>query len=92
MISRRYTRQTVLVGCCLLDDIHRILDNRVYLRIVLLHVTLSQFEQRTFRLLHQVIYIHRLIERLGLDVAGERYQLTCQRLLGDDTRMILDIG
>ena len=92
MISRRYTRQAVLVGCCLLDDIHRILDDRVYLRIVLLHVTLSQFEQRTLRLLHQVVYIHRLIERLCLDVAGERYQLARQRLLGDDTRMILDIG
>ena len=92
MISRRYTRQTVLVGCCLLDNIHRILDDRVYLRIVLLHVTLTQFEERALCLLHQVVHVDRLVEGLRLDVTGERDKLAGQRLLRNDAGMVLDIS
>ena len=92
MITRRHTRQAVLIGCSLLDDVNGILDDGVYLRVVLLHVTLSQLEQRTLGLLHQVIDIDRLVEGHRLYLAGELYQLTCQRLLGNDTGMILDIG
>ena len=92
MIARRDTRETILVGSCLLDDVDGIPDDRVYLGIVLLHVTLSEFEQGALRLLHQFINIDRLVERLGLDDAGKGDELSGQRLLCDDARMVFDIG
>ena len=92
VIARRYTRQAVLVGCGLLDDIDGVLDNGVYLGVVLLHVALSQFEQRTLGLLHQIVDINGLVEGLGLDIAGKGNELTGQRLLGNNTGMVLNIG
>ena len=92
MIARRHTCQTILVGCSLLNDVDGVLDHRVYLRIVLLHVPLSQFEQASLSLLHQVVNVYRLVKGLGLDIAGKGDELAGQRLLGNDARMILDIG
>ena len=92
MVARRNTRQTILVFCRLLDDSHRILHDGVYLRIVLLHVTLTQFKERTLSILHEFVHINRIVESLRLDAAGIGYQLARQRLLCDDTCMILDIS
>ena len=91
MIARRHTRQAVLIGSSFLDDLYRILDDRVNLRVVLLHVTLSQLEQRTLGLLHQVVNINGLVKGFRLDIAREGDELTCQRLLGDDASMIFYI-
>ena len=92
MIARRHASQAVLIGSSLLDDVDGILDDRVYLGIVFLHVTLSQFEQRTLCLLHQIVDINGLVEGLGLDIAGKGNELTGQRLLGNNAGVILDIG
>ena len=92
VIAGRDTGETILIGCCLLDDVYGILDDGVYLGIVLFHVALSQLEQRALGLLHQVVYIHRLVEGFGLDDTRIGDELTGQRLLGNDARMVFDIG
>ncbi len=92
MVTCRHTRQTVLVGCGLLDDVDGIPDDGVYLGVVLLHVALPQLEQCALGLLHQVIYVNRLVEGHTLNATGKRDELAGQRLLGNDAGVILDIG
>ena len=92
MIARRHTRQAILVGCGLLDDINGILDDGVYLGVVLLHVTLTKLEERALGLLHEVVDIDGLVEGLGLDVARELNELAGQRLLGNDAGVVFNVG
>ena len=91
MIACGHTRQAVLVGSSFLDDLYRILDDWINLRVILLHVALAQLEQRTLGFLHQVVNIYRLVKGLRLDIAREGYELTSQRLLGDDASMVFYI-
>ena len=91
-ISRRYSRQITCVSGCLLQDFRCLGYHRINLRIVLLHVGLRQREEVTFGFLHQLIYILRLIKRLGFDDTGIRNQLTSQRFLRKYFCMILDVG
>ena len=92
LVELRQTTQTV--GSCrrFLKHLIRFLNDRINLRIVFLHVLLRDFEEFSFGFLHQIVYILSLVERLCLDVAGKRDQLACQKLLGDDTSMIFDMG
>ena len=83
--------QTVGTGGGFLNKVVRFGNDRIDLRIVLLHVLLGNLEQLAFGFLHQVVHIERLVERFGLDIAGECYQLACQRLLGDNTGVIFDV-
>ena len=92
MIARCHSRQSVFVGVSLLYGIHGITDNGVYLGVVFLHVALSQLEERPFGLLHQVVYVYRLVKGFGLDDAGKGDELSGQRLLRNDARMIFDVG
>ena len=92
MIARRDTRQTVFVLCRLLDNLHGIANDRVNLRVVLLHVALRQLEEATLRMLHQLVNVACLVEGVGLNVTCKRDELTCQRLLCHDVGMILYVG
>ena len=92
MEARRQTRQTVVAIRSLLDFLQRILNHRVNLDDVLLDVVLRELEQLTFGTLHQGVDVGRLVERGRLEFACIVDQLACQRLLGDDFRMILDVG
>ena len=85
------TAQTVGTGGGFLNKVVRFGNDRIDLRIVLLHVLLRNLEELAFGFLHQVVHIERLVERLGLYVTGEGYQLARQRLLGNDTGVILDM-
>ena len=53
---------------------------------------LRELEQLTFGTLHQGVDVGRFVERCRLELACIVDQLACQRLLGDDFRMILDVG
>ena len=75
-----------------MQHLHSVLDDGVDLGDILLYVTLRDLEQLTLRLLHQVLYIERLIKCLSLDHRRERDQLPRQIFLGDDTGVILDMG
>ena len=75
-----------------MQRLHSVLDDGVDLGDILLYVTLRDLEQLTLRLLHQVLYIERLIKCLSLDHRRERDQLPRQIFLGDDTGVILDMG
>ena len=86
------TRQTVFVGRSLLYALDCIFDDRVYLGVVLLHITLTQLEEATLSLLHQIVDIYGFIEGFGLDSTGKGDELSGQRLLGDDAGVVLDIG
>ena len=92
MESARKPTQTV--GTCrrLLKHFIGFLDDRINLRVVLLHVLLRDFEEFSFGLLHQVVHVLRLIERLSLYVTRKRNQLTCQKLLGNDAGMVLNMS
>ena len=92
METRRQTRKTVFAIRSLLDFFQRILNHRVNLDDVLLDVVLRELEQLTFGTLHQGVDVGRLVERCRLELACIVDQLACQRLLGDDFRMILDVG
>ena len=92
MIARGNTRQTVLVAGGFLYHLDGLVHHGVYLRVVLLHVALTQFEERTLGLLHQVVDIYRLVEGHALYAAGERDELAGQRLLCNDAGMILDVS
>ena len=71
-----------------LKHLIRFLDDRVDLRIILLHVLLRDFEQFSFRFLHQVVHVLGFVESLCLDVAGKGNQFACKKLLRDDTCVI----
>ena len=71
-----------------LKHLIRFLNDRVDLRIILLHVLLRDFEQFSFRLLHQVVHVLGLVESFCLDVAGKGNQFACKKLLRDDTCVI----
>lgn len=72
----------------LLKHLIRFLNDRVDLRIILLHVLLRDFEQFSFRFLHQVVHVLGFVESLCLDVAGKGNQFACKKLLRDDTCVI----
>ena len=92
MKAARKSAQTI--GTCrrFLKHFISLLNDRINLRVVLLHVLLGDFEELPFCLLHQVVHVLCLIERLGLYVARKRNQLTCQKLLGNDTGMVLNVS
>ena len=92
MIARGHTRQSVLIGSSLLNDINGSLDDGVNLGVVLLHVLLREFEERPLRLLHQIVDVDGLVESLGLHKTGVGNQLTGKKLLRHHTGMILDIS
>ena len=82
---------TALLVRCLFQHRERLLDHRVDLRHILFHVALRDLEERPLRLLHQVVHIHRLVERLVLDGRREANQLTSQVFLGDNAGMKLQV-
>ena len=43
-------------------------------------------------MLHEFVYVNGLVEGFRLNVAGERYQLAGQKLLGNDVGVVLDVG
>ena len=92
VITGRNTSQTSLVLRSPLQDIHGILDDRINLCIILLHVVLRNLEEFTFRLLHQFIHVHAHVERLGLDATGKMNELSLQISLRQDSGMRLDMG
>ena len=92
MVARGNPRQAVLVLRRLLDNIESILDDRVYLCIVLLHVLLRKLEEGTLGVLHQLIYVDGFVKCLRLHVTGKLYELAGQELLGNDVSMVLDVG
>ena len=92
VIASGHTRQSVLVLRCTLNHFYRILDNRVYLGVVLLHVLLGEFEEGTLGMLHQLVNINRRVEGFCLDIAGKANELTRQEFLSNDTRMVFDVG
>ena len=89
--STLQTTQTVGTRGSFLNKVVRFGNNRIDLRVILLHVLLRNLEQLAFGLLHQIVHVERLVERFGLDVAGECYQLARQSLLGNDAGMIFDV-
>ena len=92
VVARWHARKTVLVLRRLVDDIDGILDDRVYLGVLLLHVLLRQLEECALGVLHQVVHVDGLVEGLRLNVAGKLYELPRQKLLCDDVGMILNVG
>ena len=92
METTRKSAQTVGTGCCLLQHLVGLLNDRINLRVILLHVLLRDFEELPFGLLHQVVHILRFVERLGLYAACERNQFTRQKLLGNDAGMVFNVG
>ena len=85
------TAQTFLLVCRLLQQLHRVLDNRVDLGNVFLYITLGDFKQFPFGFLHQVFHIDRLVERLSLDHGGKGDQLSRQVFLCYNTGMVFDM-
>ena len=92
LITGRNTRKSALVLGGTLQDIHGILDHRINLGVILLHITLRELEKLTLGMLHEFIYIHTLIIRLSLDVAGIMDELSLQIFLRQDSGMVLDMG
>ena len=90
--ARRHTRQAAGVGRRFLKDVNGAGDDGVYLRVVLLHVALRELEERAFRLLHQFVYVLRLVERLCLNDAGIRDELSGEELLCENLGVILDVS
>ena len=64
----------------------------VYLRVVLPHVLLREFEERTLGVLHQFLHIHRLVVGIGLYLAGKMDELTGEKFLRQYLRMIFHMG
>ena len=92
VIARAHTREAVFVGSSCLDALNGLRDDGINLRVILLHIPLTQLKERVFSLLHQFVDVVGLIKGLRLDDAGEGDELTGQELLGDDVGVILDIG
>ena len=80
-----------LIGS-LLKHNHRFLDDRIDLGNIFLHIALRNLKELSFRFLHKVFHIDRLIKSLALYHSSEGDQLTRQIFLGDDTGMIFDMG
>ena len=85
------TTQTIGTGSRLLNKLVSLLNDRIDLRVVLLHVLLGNLEELSFSLLHQVVHIQGLVEGLGLNVAGESNELARQGFLRNDAGMIFDV-
>ena len=68
-----------------------IIDDRIDLAIILLHVELREFEQLSFRLLHQLINILRRIKSLLLHSTGVANEVAGRRLLRNDAGMVFDM-
>ena len=92
MVAGRYARQAVGVGVGGLDGLDGLINHRVDLRIILLHVLLRDLEELALGLLHQVVDVNGLVESLRLHATGEGDELSGERLLGDDVRVVLDVG
>ncbi len=60
----RKTAHTILAVRRQLYILHRLLDHRIDLDHILLHVALRDFEESPFGLLHQVVHIYRFVESL----------------------------
>ena len=90
--TSRHTSQATGVGRCLLQNVNSTGDDGVNLRVILLHVALREFEERTLRLLHQFVHVLRLVESLCLYDAGIRDKLACEELLRKNLGMILDVS
>ena len=69
-----------------------IIDHRVNLDIILLHVQLRQLKQLSLGLLHQFVDVLRWIESLLLYAAGVSDQIACRRFLRNDARMIFNVS
>ena len=68
-----------------------IIDHRINLDIVLLHVQLREFKKLTLSLLHQFINILCRIESLLLYATRVANQIACRRFLRDDASMIFNM-
>ena len=84
--------QSAFLGLCLLDEFINLTDNRVNLREVLLHVLLSNGEERALGFLHQVGNIDCSIKSFCLNKTGKGDELALQGLLGDYLGVIFDMG
>ena len=78
--------------CCILYSLCSQFQNGVYMRIITTHIFLCQFEQFRFRLLHQLIHIHRFVKSASAHSAGKSNQLSCQMFLCQNLRMIFNMG
>ena len=90
-IACRDTRESSRVVGRFEKDVVRLLDDWVYLCVVLHHVALREFEESALRLLHQRIHVHRLVEGLRFHHRSETDQLACKILLLEDARVIFDM-
>ena len=86
------TRQSVLICSSGLDTFNGLRDHGVDLRIVLLHVALTQLKERVLGLLHQFVDVVGFIKCLRLDDTGKGDELSGQEFLGNDICVVLDIS
>ena len=68
-----------------------IIDHRINLDIILLHVQLREFKKLTLSLLHQFIDILCRIESFLLYATRVANQIACRRFLRDDASMIFNM-
>ena len=64
--NRCANRSTLLFDWQLLKHNHRFLDDRIDLGNIFLHITLGNLKKLSFRFLHKVFHIDRLIKSLAL--------------------------
>ena len=91
-ITCRNTGESTRVLGGTLQNIDSVLDDRVNLGIVLLHVVLRQREEFSLSMLHQLVYIDTLVEGLCLNIRGIMDKLALKSFLSQDAGMILDMG
>ena len=92
MIARSHTCKSVLIGSGSLNALDSLRDDGINLRIILLHVALTQLKERVLGLLHQFVDIVGLIKGLRLDDAGKGDELASEEFLSDDVGVVLDIS
>ena len=73
-------KATQTVGSCrsLLNQFVGLVNDRINLRVILLHILLRDLKQLAFRFLHQVVHIQRFIKSLALNITCKRNQFACQ--------------
>lgn len=83
--------ETILAICSSLKIIQGFFNDRINLDDILLHITLRNFKQTSFGLLHQIIHIHGFIKSLLSNFGRKRNKLPCQIFLCNDACVIFDM-
>ena len=84
--------QTVTAGGSFLEHVVSLTDDGINLGIVSLHVVLRKGEKIALSFLHEFVYILSGVKGLSLNTARIGNEFASQVFLGDDVRMILDVG